>query len=69
MKVVRKKRRNDGRSEVYGISASREFWEYVTRVMAETGQNRSETVVEACAAYWKAPQIVSNPTGRPKNEE
>ncbi len=79
MKIIKKTRkkkpekadrgRNEGRSEVYGISASREFWEYVTQKMREDGTNRSETIVNACVACWQKPELVSNPVGRPKGED
>lgn len=60
--------RNAGRSEVYGISASREFWDYVQKKMAKDGTNRSETIVSACVACWGKPELVSNPVGRPKSD-
>lgn len=81
MKIIKKTRknsdkpekadrgRNEGKSEVYGISASREFWEYVTQKMREDGTNRSETIVNACVACWQKPELVSNPVGRPKGED
>ena len=78
MKIIKRSRkkkaekpdrgRNEGKSAVYGISASREFWEYVTQKMREDGTNRSETIVNACVACWQKPELVSNPVGRPKSD-
>lgn len=61
--------RNEGKSEVYGISASRKFWDKVTEMMAKNGTNRSETIVQAVSSAWGDESILSNPVGRPKDEE
>lgn len=63
--VPKKKRRNDGQSEVYGISASKEFWDEVRQRMEETGQGRSEIIVEACSRSWRNKALLSRPVGRP----
>lgn len=64
--IVLKKRRNEMRSQVYGISALEQFWREVHRLMEETGQKRSEVIVEACVSAWKKPELASKPVGRPR---
>lgn len=62
---IRKRKRNEGRTEVYGISAPREFWEEVHKQMRLTGMNRSNVIVETCNRQWKK-GVVSESVGRPQ---
>lgn len=61
-----KKKRNDGDSAVYGVSASKEFWVLAERKMLETGLTRSGLIVQVCMDAWGAPESVrTKKPGRP----
>jgi hypothetical protein len=66
-KVVRKRSvKSQKDSEVNSISGNRAFWAEVDKRSKQTGQSQSSVIVEACAALWKMPQIISKRVGRPK---
>lgn len=62
------KKRNDGGTKVFGISATKEFWDEVEAQMAETGMSRSAVVVETCIFNWKVSILPAKSVGRPKKK-
>lgn len=69
MPDIIKRRRNDSETEVYGISAPKSFWDEVNKRMQKTGQNRSNTIVDACTAQWGLVSAVSRRVGRPSKKK
>ena len=61
-------KRNDRPTQVYGISASKEFWDRLTQFSQDTGMTRSAALVEIVSKYFNDSSLTTNPAGRPKKK-
>jgi len=61
-------RRNEGATQVMGISASTEFWAEVDKRADQTGLGRSGVIVEALIALWKLKDAETRSVGRPRKK-
>lgn len=61
-----KKRRNDGDSAVYGISALKEFWKLLDEAAVTRGTTRSALIVDICLKELGGPpELKTKRVGRP----
>jgi hypothetical protein len=62
------KKRNQGDSAVYGISATQEFWDKIARVAATKKISRSAAVVLACSEHYGFGDVNTKRPGRPRKK-
>jgi len=62
------KKRNQGDSAVYGISATQEFWDKIAKVAAVNKISRSAAVVQACSTYYGFGDVKTKRPGRPRKK-
>lgn len=62
------KKRNQGDSAVYGISATQEFWDKISRVAAAKKISRSAAVVLACSEHYGFGDVNTKRPGRPRKK-
>jgi hypothetical protein len=62
------KKRNQGDSAVYGISATQEFWDKINRIAASQGISRSAAVVQACSEHYGLGDVRTKRPGRPRKK-
>ena len=62
------KKRNQGDSAVYGISATQEFWDKIARVAATKKISRSAAVVLACSDHYGFGDVNTKRPGRPRKK-
>jgi hypothetical protein len=62
------KKRNQGDSAVYGISATQEFWDKIARVAAAKKISRSAAVVQACSEHYGFGDVKTKRPGRPRKK-
>lgn len=61
-------KRNNRATRVYGISASKPFWDRISKFAEDTGMTRSSALVEIVSKYFNDPSLTTNPAGRPKKK-
>lgn len=67
-KPEEQKKRNQGDSAVYGISATQKFWDKIAGVAAAKKISRSAAVVLACSAHYGFGDENTKRPGRPRKK-